>query len=136
MNTSTRIVLAAGSLTGMVLFFILQDATSISRWIPMDAHWAFLVSKTLRFLLNDFLAMGLVLAVFPGRQHLVVALLVQAFGLVFLLIPYFILKLGLGMDNGPLVSFLHRLVLNPILMLLLLPGFWWFGRAVSRSDNG
>ena len=50
---------------------------------------------------------------------------VQLAGLVFILVPYLVLKLGFDAGNGPLVSFLHRLVLNPTLLLLLIPAFYY-----------
>jgi exosortase F-associated protein len=67
---------------------------------------------------------GLIYALFNRKQFILFAFLVQAFGLVFILTPYFILKLYFHAGNGPLISFLHRLILNPTLMILLIPAFW------------
>ncbi len=124
MNRATRILLALISLSGLLAFFVFQDIGLIDPLLPEDLNLRFIVVKSLRFVVNDLLALGLVMAFFPGRGYFLVTVLVQLFGLVFVLIPYLILKVHFGLDNGPLVSFLHRLVLNPVLVLLLLPAFY------------
>jgi exosortase F-associated protein len=85
----------------------------------------FLINRTVRFLLNDVFAIGLIYALFKERKYVVFSLWVQLAGVVFFLIPYFILKLYLPSYNGPLISFLHRLILNPTLLLLLIPAFYY-----------
>ncbi|MFN4947014.1 MAG: exosortase F system-associated membrane protein, partial [Chryseotalea sp.] len=80
---------------------------------------------TARFIANDFLAIGLVYALFPERKYVLFAFWVQLAGLVFLLLPYFLLKLHYPSYNGPLINFLHRIILNPTLILLIIPAFYW-----------
>jgi exosortase F-associated protein len=75
-------------------------------------------------LINDFLLVGIIYSLFEHRKYVIFALWVQVAGLVFILFPYFLLKLVWGLGNGPLISFLHRLVVNPILLLLLIPSFY------------
>ena len=119
-----RIMLACFCCMGLASVYLFQDAGLGESLLPSDPDRQFIVVKTFRFLVNDLLAIGLIWSLFPTRGHLLAALVVQVFGLVFILIPYLYLKLGLGLGDGPLVSFLHRLVLNPTLLLLLIPGFW------------
>jgi exosortase F-associated protein len=85
----------------------------------------FLLNRSVRFVLNDLLAMLLVLAVFGKRKYVIVAIFVQVLSFVFILLPYFFLKLSYPGYNGPLISFLHRLVLNPVLIYLLMFFFWY-----------
>ncbi len=94
----------------------------------------FLVNRSFRFLLNDALTIGLIFAIFYERKYVVFALVVQLAGLVTILIPYFILKINYPSYNGPLISFLHRLVVNPMLMLMLIPAFY-FQRTMHRKDE-
>lgn len=76
-------------------------------------------------MVNDFLAIGLIYALFPEKKFVVFAFWVQLTGLIFLLLPYFLLKLQYPNYNGPLINFLHRIILNPTLILLLIPAFYW-----------
>jgi exosortase F-associated protein len=71
------------------------------------------------------LAILLIYALFYERKYVLFAVWVQVFGMVFVLIPYFIIKFNFPGYNGPLISFLHRLVLNPTLLLLLIPAFYY-----------
>jgi exosortase F-associated protein len=122
-----RIVLGVFCVAGMASVYIFQDAGIGSQFMSENQTLRFILVKTFRFLLNDLLAIGLIASIFPGRGYLLTALVVQVFGLIFFLIPYFVLKVGLGYGDGPLISFLHRLVLNPVLLLLLIPAFFIFG---------
>jgi exosortase F-associated protein len=85
----------------------------------------FFVNRTIRFFLNDAFMIGLIYALFIERKYVVFALWVQLFGIVFFLLPYFVLKYNFPGYNGPLISFLHRLILNPTLLILLIPAFYY-----------
>jgi exosortase F-associated protein len=93
----------------------------------------FLINRTIRFLLNDAFMIGLIYALFEEKKYLVFALWVQLTGLVIFLLPYFILKLYYPSYNGPMISYLHRLILNPTLLLLLIPAFYY--QKKSRADG-
>lgn len=85
----------------------------------------FIFNRTIRFFFNDFFAIGLIYALFKERKFVLFAIGVQIFGLLFILIPYFVIKLHAPNYNGPLLNFIHRLVLNPLLVLLLIPAFYY-----------
>jgi len=85
----------------------------------------FVLNKTARFLANDFLMIGLLYALFYERKYVIFALWVQLTGLLLFLVPYFILKLVFYTGNGPLISFFHRVIINPVLLLLLIPAFYY-----------
>ena len=38
---------------------------------------------------------------------------------------YFIIKLNYPAYNGPMINYLHRLIINPTLLLLLIPAFYY-----------
>jgi exosortase F-associated protein len=121
---SWRWIVGITSGIALVLFFMFQRI-DISNFLGIaNRTTAFIVNKTLRFVVNDVLMVGVIYALFSQKRFVYFALFVQVAGVVFLLVPYFILKLYFHADNGPLVSFLHRLVLNPTLMMLLIPAFW------------
>lgn len=114
--------LCVSGLLGIYLFQQLDVANMLG--IELQTI-RFAMNKTARFLANDFLMIGLLYALFYERKYVVFALWVQLAGFVFLLLPYFALKLIFHTGNGPLVSFLHRLVLNPTLLILLIPAFYY-----------
>jgi hypothetical protein len=94
----------------------------------------FIFNRTIRFLLNDFFAIGLIFALFRERKYVVFALWVQLAGTICFLLPYFVLKFWFISYNGPMISYLHRLVLNPILILLLIPAFY-YQRSFSKTSQ-
>lgn len=86
---------------------------------------SFIVNRSIRFLLNDFFAILLIYALFNERKFVVFSIWVQLAGTLLFLVPYFILKIQYPDYNGPLINFLHRLILNPTLLLLLIPAFYF-----------
>ncbi|HYG17495.1 MAG TPA: exosortase F system-associated protein [Ohtaekwangia sp.] len=85
----------------------------------------FLVNRTIRFVLNDAFTIGIIYALFEKRKYVLFAVAVQFTGMIVFLFPYFVLKLYFPGYNGPLLSFLHRLIVNPVLLLLLIPAFYY-----------
>lgn len=121
-----RIAWGVFSVAGLIAVFLFQRV-DVAAWVGFGetklSH--FLFNRTLRFLLNDALTIGLIYALFEERKYVIFAVYVQLTGLVFFLLPYFVLKLYFPSYNGPLISFLHRLVLNPTLLMLLIPAFYY-----------
>ena len=122
--TSIRWVVGILSIILLILFFLFQQFNFANLLEIQNTTAQFVFNKSFRFLLNDVLMIGLIFALFNNKQFVWFAFFVQVFGLVFILTPYLILKLYYHTGNGPLVSFLHRLILNPTLMVLLIPAFW------------
>ncbi len=124
-QTRVRWVVGVLAITGLVLVFLFQRF-DVAGTIGVEGNtWKFLVNRSIRFVVNDILAIGLIYALFAERKYVLFAVAVQVFGMVFVLLPYFILKYHYPAYNGPLISFLHRLVLNPTLILLLIPAFYY-----------
>jgi len=91
-------------------------------------HVAFAFNKTLRLLVNDLLCMVLIVAIFRERKYLRVAFGVFLFELFLLLPLYLWIKLRWEGDSeisSPLLSPVHRLIINPMLMLILMVGFYY-----------
>jgi exosortase F-associated protein len=87
-----------------------------------------IVNKSIRFLINDLLVILLIKILFVKNQYVWFAFLVQLFGIIFILTPYLIMKIYFPGEFGIVFSFLHRLVVNPLLMLMLLPAFYFMTR--------
>lgn len=95
----------------------------------------FLINRTVRFLLNDILAIALIYALFEERKYVIFSVWVQIAGMILFLLPYFLLKIYFPSYNGPLISFIHRLILNPVLLLLLIPAFYYQRHQAARRGN-
>jgi exosortase F-associated protein len=94
-------------------------------YIPEGEGWRFAINKGIRFLLNDLFSLLLIYALFDSKSFSRLALLVMAFGLVVLLPLYLVLALGSGQEHYHLFIFMHRITMNPWLMLLLVPAFFY-----------
>lgn len=122
--SALRISIIVAALLGLLLVFLFQRIEVASMLGIQHKMWQFVTNRTVRFILNDLLSLLLLYGLFPQRKYVLFAIGVQVFGVIFILLPYFILKFQYPSYNGPLISFLHRLVLNPLLMLLLIPAFY------------
>ena len=121
-----RFITLGLSVVGLATVFLFQeiDLAAIFGIAERPVH-KFLINRTFRFLLNDLFAIGVIYGLFFEKKYIIFSLWVQLFGLIVFLIPYFILKLQYPSYNGPLISYLHRLILNPTLLLLLIPAFYF-----------
>jgi len=120
-----RITAGIVAVTALVLIFLFQRIDLAGYLGAEQTITRFLINRTIRFILNDVFAILLIYALFEQRKYVLFAFYVQMAGMVLILFPYFLLKLQYPSYNGPLISFLHRLVLNPTLMLLLIPAFYF-----------
>jgi exosortase F-associated protein len=124
--TAGRIAIGIFCIAGLIAVFLFQQQIDIAAFIGVHAKLGrFLINRTIRFLMNDAFALGLIYALFKERKYVIFALYVQIAGIFVFLVPYFILKIYLPRYNGPLISFLHRLILNPTLLMLLIPAFYY-----------
>lgn len=104
-----------------VLNYILPQALEISQ-----GNGVFIVNKTIRLILNDLACLMLIVALFPGRVYMKAAFYLFLIELFVLLPAYFLIKLnmeGPSELSSPLLSHIHRLIVNPLLMFLLIAGF-------------
>lgn len=132
--TPARVVIGILSVAGLVTVFLFQQF-DIAALIGVDEKIVrFFINRIIRFFLNDTFALGLIYALFRERKYVIFALYVQVAGVFFFLLPYFILKIYFPAYNGPLISFLHRLILNPTLLMLLIPAFY-YQRQVERRGS-
>lgn len=120
-----RIFVGLSCAIGLVLVYLFQKI-DIGGMMEIDgALHRFMVNRTIRFIMNDALMLGIIYSLFKQRKYTVFALWVQLTGIIFLLIPYFVSKIYFPSYNGPLISYLHRLILNPTLLILLIPAYYY-----------
>jgi exosortase F-associated protein len=93
---------------------------------------AYILSKVLRYILNDGFALLLIWGLFGNKRYMRFAMLVFLFGLVVLLPLYLVLTLHYYASAYAFLNHLHRLVLNPVLMMLLIPAFYYQRRSTNN----
>ena len=86
---------------------------------------AFIVNKTLRYVINDLLAIAVIFGLFSEKKYTRFSFYVMLFGLLVLLPAYLSLYFIQPHGLSSLISHLHRIVLNPVLMMLLIPAFYY-----------
>ncbi len=92
----------------------------------LNTNTIFIVGKTTRLVLNDAACMLLIYALFQSKAYLRASFYLFLAELLVMLPVYFIVKLNLEGDSelsSPLLSQIHRLIVNPLLMFLLMMGF-------------
>jgi exosortase F-associated protein len=121
-----RKLIVALSIIGLIAIFLFQQF-DFALWVGINSSDVvrFIINRSFRFILNDGLTIALIYGLFGQRKYVIFSIYVQLVGLLLILIPYFILKLNYPLYNGPLINFIHRLVLNPLLLLLLIPAFYY-----------
>lgn len=129
-----RFVLIFLSLLVLVLVYVFQKFSYmgfVNNFLPgfLEAkhpYSIFVINKTCRLIFNDLACMLFIYAVFKTTNHLRVSFYLFLAELLVLLPIYFVLKLTLEGDSelsSPMLSQLHRLIVNPLLMILLIMGF-------------
>jgi exosortase F-associated protein len=134
-DSTTRVLLGVSSTAVLVCSYLLQDSVNLPFMQVLSPDLRFACSKTGRFIFNDLLMLGVIFSIFADRKIMLLALLVQLVGTLFLFLPYLILKIVFHLDDGPLVSFLHRITVNPLLLVVLIPAIWIQRRYSSISNK-
>jgi exosortase F-associated protein len=125
-----RVVLVLISLVGLAVVFLFQHASWLQGWISQqqNPNLFFAVQRILRVLLNDGLMTLMLVGWFASRNVFKMALIVQAIDLFILLPIYLAIKLSIEGNteiSSPLLSQFHRLIVNPTLLILLIPAVYF-----------
>ncbi|WP_340153044.1 exosortase F system-associated protein [uncultured Marivirga sp.] len=129
-DRTLRVALIIISLTALAIVFIGQRFDySLLFSESLNSKYQFIVNRTIRFLINDNLVLLLIYGLFYKKKYVKFGLMVEAVGFFFLLIPYFILRFNTSIDHM-YISFIHRLIINPTLMVLLIPAIY-----IQRTKN-
>jgi exosortase F-associated protein len=127
---SKRIVLFAGGVLGLAVVFLFQnvDVLALCDHCTFHPYTHFVVKKALRVLLNDTFMLLIIHAIFRDRSVTRLAFYIQLVDTLILLPVYLSIKLTFEGDSEisiPLLSQLHRLIVNPTLMVLLIPAVYY-----------
>ena len=126
--------LIALAVLGIMLTFLFQEFAFLSN-LNISGNAQFILRKVLRVLLNDFFMLIFIAAWFKEWRITRLAIAVQLIDSLILLPSYLVLKLwaeGNAEISIPLLSQLHRLIINPTLMILLIPAVYFQRLSKSR----
>jgi exosortase F-associated protein len=115
------------SILGIVCTFLFQDFSLLEAF-DFSEQGQFVGRKILRVLLNDTFMLIFMVAWFRDKKVTRLALFIQLIDGLILLPLYLILKLrweGTSEISSPLLSQFHRLIINPTLMILLIPAIYF-----------
>lgn len=131
-----KILYSTIAITALITLYLFQHfnyAELISLSFPPNTQ--FIINRTIRFFFNDLAVILLIYAIFNNKELLKIAFGIQLFEMLIILPLYFYFKLsleGASEISSPLLSFVHRVVVNPIIMLLLIPAFWFQQNSLPR----
>jgi exosortase F-associated protein len=135
-----RLLLLILSIAGLALIYLLQESLTPSSLLntQIPASTDFILKKLIRVTLNDLCMLLFLYAWFNSKSITKLGLWVQAIDTFILLPVYLIIKLnfeGTSEISTPLLSQWHRLIVNPTLMLLLIPAIYYQRFTESSSTQ-
>ncbi|MBS1507569.1 MAG: exosortase F system-associated protein [Bacteroidetes bacterium] len=98
---------------------------------------AFIFNKTFRLVINDLLCLLLIYALFHDKKYLKLASVILLIELFVIMPIYFWIKLkveGSSEISSPLLSQIHRLIVNPLLMGILIIGLYYQKYWANRNE--
>lgn len=125
------------SITALMVSFQVRGLNLVGA-IVGDAYlpelpWMLVLNKLIRYVINDLAALALLWVLFQRRDFMLLAFWVFLFGLIVLMPVYFIGYFYFSDVLGTTLSYLHRLVMNPTLMMLLIP-FFYYQQKMEKSQ--
>lgn len=129
LKSRERLALMLIALVGLLIVYLFQHI-DILVWLDIQTHpyIHFSVKKTWRLILNDTFMLMVIHAWFNNRSVTQFAWKLQILDTLLLLPLYLFLKLTVEGDSelsSPLLSQLHRLIINPVIMILVIPAVYF-----------
>lgn len=134
----TRVVIGAAGVAGLALVFLFQrtDVLGLISQTHFSPEMHFSINRLVRIFLNDIFMLLVLFALFIDTRILKLALWVQTIDLLVLLPLYLAIKLSLEGDSeisSPFLSQFHRLIVNPTLMILIIPAVYY--QRLAKKDR-
>ena len=115
------------AIAGLAFTFLLQEFAFVQE-LNISDEAKFVVKKVIRVLLNDFFMLIFIAAWFKDPKVTRLAIFIEVVDGLVLLPLYLVFKLsleGTSEISAPLLSQFHRLIVNPTLMILLIPAVYF-----------
>lgn len=136
-----RYLVGTACLIVLVLVYLFQrewfysgfyDTGASSDKVPDFDPLKFFISKYTRFLINDTMALGILWSLFYEKKYMNFAFAVFLVEAI-VLMPFYITGVIWFWDSLRwFLSHLHRLVVNPFFMMLLIPAFYYQKNSSAR----
>ena len=134
-------------ISGLVLVYVLQNQIFYDPFVnylldpnnpsvPEYVTWKYLASKAFRYILNDGFALMVIWGLFKRESYVRFAVVIFFIGFLILLPIYLFLATHYYLETQSFLNHLHRLVLNPVLMMLLIPAFYYQQSLEKRKSSG
>jgi exosortase F-associated protein len=126
-----RVLLVIAALALLATTYIFQQtsyAGLLGIGIEGNENLIFVFNKTVRLVINDFACILLIYSFFQERKYTSLAFYVFLAELLIILPFYFAIKLTLEGPtelSSPILSQIHRLIVNPMLMVVLMASFYY-----------
>lgn len=107
-------------------------------WSITNANAVFAINKVFRLLLNDLACVLLIHVLFKEARYVKAAFILFVAELFIILPLYLMVKLTLEGDSeisSPFLSQIHRMIVNPLLMFLLMAGFVYQRLIFNRAKT-
>lgn len=133
-RSTLNYVWIALAVIGLVAVYIFQRFnysslfSTVFPYLGSGPNIIFITNRVTRFFLNEALCVILIYLIFQKREYLKLSLWVFCFESMVLLPAYLYFKLTLEGDSeisSPLLSTFHRMIVNPLLMFILMLGFFY-----------
>jgi len=133
-------------IVGLVLIYVFQmelfyDPLNSFRFNPKNPQspeidaWKLVFSKTIRYILNDSFALLVIWGLFENKKYMKFAVAIFMIGFLVLLPVYLFLVTNFYLETQSFLNHLHRLVLNPALIMLLIPAFYYQQSLRKKAGN-
>ena len=122
-----RISMVAFAMIALFLIYLFQGLNYVQGF-NLSPNSTFVANRTIRLILNDSLCMVLIAALFQKRSYLRLAGIIFMIELLIILPAYLLIKLSLegpSEISSPLLSPIHRMIVNPLLMIILIGAFYY-----------
>lgn len=122
------------ALTGLLLVYLFQRFDylgAVANWLGQPAPSAgmsFVINRTTRLFINDLFCLVLIAALFDESKYARLAFWIFVAELFVLLPVYLVIKLSLEGPtelSSPMLQPLHRMIINPLLMVILIAGSYY-----------
>lgn len=126
-------------LAGLSFVYVFQRTDYYSIFFGWNDHQvgAFIFNKTFRLITNDAICLLLIYALFREKKYIRLGSAVLAIELFVIMPVYFWIKLkveGSSEISSPLLSQIHRLIVNPLLMGILIIGLYYQKYWAKRNE--
>ena len=125
-NKILRWLIGAAAIAALALMYLFQKFDFSELIGAYSPNARFVINKSIRFLINDSSCLLLIWAAFNKKNYLRISTWIFLTELILVLPLYFVVKLsmeGPSEISSPLLSQWHRMIVNPLLMIVLMMGF-------------